>query len=37
MICDYSKVRYLDKILHPKSNANLKLLEKIELLKESKD
>lgn len=34
---DHSKLRYLEKIMHPKSNPQLKLLEKIDLLKDSKD
>lgn len=34
---DHAKLRYFDKILHPKSNPHLKLLEKIDLLKDSKE
>jgi hypothetical protein len=34
---DLHKMHYLQMISHPKSNANLKLLEKIGFLKDSKD
>ena len=34
---DHAKLRYFDKILHPKSNPHLKLLEKIDFLKDSKE
>jgi hypothetical protein len=34
---DRSKLRYFDKILHPKSSPHLKLLEKIDFLKDTKD
>lgn len=34
---DHSKMRYVEKILHPKSNPRLKLLEKMDLLKDSKE
>jgi hypothetical protein len=34
---DHAKLRYFDKILHPKSNPHLKLLEKIDFLKENKE
>jgi hypothetical protein len=37
IINDHSRVRCYERILHPKSNANIKLLEKIDSLKESKD
>jgi hypothetical protein len=37
LMSDLNKMRYLQMISHPKSNSNLKLLEKISLLRDSKD
>jgi hypothetical protein len=34
---DHSKMRYFEKILHPKSSVHLKLLEKIDFLKDVND
>jgi hypothetical protein len=34
---DHAKLRYFDKILHPKSSPHRKLLEKIDFLKDSKE
>lgn len=36
-INDHNKTRYFEKILHPKSSPHLKLLEKMDLLKENKE
>lgn len=36
-ICENSRARRVEKVLNPKSSANIRLLEKMELLKETRD